>query len=493
MKTIKTLLILVAGILLFTRCSDFGDVNRDPNKPSIPATRSLFVYAAFYVPNFGYMGNYDPWNQLYPNYLTERTNVQYTKFMLTPFATSSYYRYAIRGLDDIIAYNQNPATAKESWVSAFGDANNQIGVAQTLRAFFYMHMTDVLGMLPYSEANYGPEGNYTPKYDTQEYIYTDLDKKLTEVYALLDEDGRMDNTYETLYNGDISKWKKLNASIRMMMAIKLSDVAPAVGKERFAKAYADGGIIDNVDLFEYKYLPENDNANPLWINMVQKPRKDFVPTGQLISQLKAFNDPRMQAYAVPNQAGEYVGIPFGTLAEDISTKWEDGSFCDFNPKYYQQDAPQVMTTPSHILLLQAEAAVRGWIAADPEVLYKAGIKASFDQHKETDGYDFDAYYNQDGVKLTGSNEEKIAKIGMQRWLANYMQDGIEAWSDWRRLGVPSFITPGDAGATYGGVTHIPFRRCYSTTDYTPNQANHDAAIAAQGADSFDTRVWWDVK
>ena len=493
MKTIKTLLIIAAGILLFTRCSDFGNVNMDPNNPSTANTRSLFLYAAIYTQYFGYMGNYDPWNQLYPNYITERTNVQYTKFTLSAFSTTYYHRYAVRNLEDIVAYNENPATAKESWVSAFGDANTQIGVAHTLRGFFYMHLTDILGMLPYSEANQATEGNFTPKYDTQEYIYTDLDKKLTEVYALLDESGRLDKSYDIFYNGNISNWKKLNASIRMMMAIKLSDVAPAVGKERFAKAYADGGIIDNADLFQYKFLPENDNANPLWVNMVQNPRKDFVPTGQLISQLKAFDDPRLPAYAVPNQVNEYVGIPFGTTAANLSTNWEDGTFCDFNKKYYEQAAPWVMITPSHILLIQAEAAVRGWISADPEVLYKAGIKASFDQHKETAGYDFDAYYNQDGVKLTGTNEEKIAKIGMQRWLANYMQDGIEAWSDWRRLGVPTFITPGETGTTIGNVSHIPYRRCYSTTDFSPNQANYDAMIAVQGADSFDTRVWWDTK
>ena len=351
-----------------------------------------------------------------------------------------------------------------------------------------MHLTDSLGMIPYSEANKATEGIFTPKYDTQEFIYTDLDEKLTAAYALFDESTKLDGNFEIFYEGDVSKWKKLNASIRMMMAIKLAKVAPDAAKERFARAYADGGILDNADLFEYKYLDENSDANPLYDNMVFDGRRDFVPSAQIVDQLKAFNDPRLKAYADANKEGEYRAIPFGTLPEVLSTDYQDGTHCVFPEKYYKRDAPWVMTTPSYIYLLSAEAAVRGWISADPVALYKAGIKASFDQHPETAGYDLEAYYNQPGVELTGSADEKIAKIGLQAWLANYMQDGVEAWSTWRRLNVPH-LEPGDANAN-PLLNHVPYRRCYDPSDYAANQSNHDAAIAAQGPDSFDTRVWW---
>ena len=479
------------GILLFSRCDDFGSVNVDPNNPSQANTRSLFLYAAFYVPDFGWMGNYDPWNQLYPEYITERSNVQYTKFLLSAYSPGTCQRYAIRNLEDIIEYNQNEATKNEGWVIAFGSADNQIAVAHTLRGFLYMHITDILGAVPYSEANKAQEGLYTPKYDTQEFIYTDLDDKLTKAYALFDESGKLDGDFEIFYKGDVSKWKKLNASVRMMMAIKLADVAPEIAKERFTRAYADGGITDNADLFEYKYLPENANANPLWENMILDGRRDFVPSAQIVDQLKALGDPRLKAYALPNNRGEYRAIPFGTLPEVLSTDYQDGTHCSFPEKYYAQDAPWVLITPSYMYLLAAEAAVRGWISADPEVLYKAGIRASFDQHPETAGYDLEAYYNQPEVRLSGSREEKITKIGLQAWLANYMQDGVEAWSTWRRLNVPH-LEPGEANAN-PELDHIPYRRCYSPTDFSTNQANYDAAIAVQGEDSFDTKVWWNRK
>ena len=101
---------------------------------------------------------------------------------------------------------------------------------------------------------------------------------------------------------------------------------------------------------------------------------------------------------------------------------------------------------------------------------------------------FDTYYAQESVKLSGSADQQIEKIGMQRWFANYMQNGVEAWSDWRRLNVPKMY-PGPASTE----KHIPYRRIYNTDDYKTNVENYNAAIAAQGEDSFETRVWWDVK
>lgn len=92
------------------------------------------------------------------------------------------------------------------------------------------------------------------------------------------------------------------------------------------------------------------------------------------------------------------------------------------------------------------------------------------------------------MKLPADMEGKIECIGMQRWLSNFMQDGIEAWSDWRRLDVPK-IKPGPSAS----VTHIPYRRTYYPDDYKTNINNYQEAIKLQGEDNFNTRLWWDTK
>lgn len=481
MKHFKYIALALSGLITFTGCGDFGDINVDPNNPSSADTRYLFAYACKKVPLFTMVGTYDPWNQLYPQYLAERKNIQYSGYAMTDFNTGSYYYETIRNLNDIISLNTDEATSGEPYVRQFGSVNNQIAVSRTLRAFIYMHLTDILGMIPYSEALKGEEGSFNPKYDTQEFIYQDLDRELTESYTQFDESSSLDNKYDILYNGNVTYWKKLNASVRMMMAIKLSDVDPASGKERFARAYADGGMTDNKELLEYKYLDEDANQNPLYANIALG-RADFAPSKTILDQLLAYNDPRVEAYAEPNSKDEYAGVPFGITQTEMAAYKDCATF---DPRYYKRNSPMVVISPSHILLIEAEAALRGWITADAETLYKAGIAASFEQYDLED--EVDAYLAQPAIVFTGSDQEKLEKIAMQRWLGNFMQDGVEAWSDWRRLNVPK-LKPGSAAS----VTHIPYRRHYYPDDYTTNMVNHNAALAIQGADNFDTRVWWDV-
>lgn len=483
MNKIKYIVATLAGMLTFSACGDFEDTNIDPNNPSDPNAGYMFAYACKQVPNFTLSGTYDPWTQLYLQYISERKTIQRSTFLQSNYGTGSIYTNTLRNLELIIKLNMDEATKNESYVASFGDSNNQIAVCRTLKAFIYMHMTDALGMIPYSEALKGDEGNFNPKYDTQEFIYTDLDKELTEAYQQFDETGSLDATSDILYNGNIKYWKKLNASIRMMMAIKLSDVAPEVGKARFAKAYADGGMTDNAEMLAYKYLAESANENPLYNNITVQGREDFAPSKTLLDQLIAYNDPRLEAYANPNSDGEYAGVPFGITNAELQQYTNTTAI--FDDRYVQQNSPMVVISPSHILLIEAEAALRGWITEDPEKLYKEGIAASLAQYDLSD--QFDDYYSQPNVSLTGSVKEKIEKVAMQRWLANFMQDGIEAWSDWRRLNVPK-IYPGPASP----AEHIPYRKVYDTPDYNTNKENYQIVLDTQGKDDENTRVWWDV-
>lgn len=495
--------------LLFVSCGDFGDINIDPNNPSQADTRFLFVRAmqgttsaVFNSAPAPSKSTYDPFSQYYPQYFAEIQNIQYTEFNIVDFSMGIYYHTFLKNLKNIIKMNEDPEQKDTEFVGAMGSNGNQIAVAKTLKAFYYMHMTDIVGMVYFTEALQGDEGNFTPKFDNQKDIYTALDTELNEAYGMFNESDRFDGTYDILYGGDISKWKKLNASIRMMMAIKLADVDPATGKTRFAKAYNDGGIKTNDANLRYQYLPEVDNCNPLYQNMVIDARKDFGPSKTIIDALLNVKDPRALCYAAPTPQKTMDACPFGVPRNEISEY--KGKITMFNSKLYDMDAPITITSASRMLLIEAEAAVRGWISADAKNLYEAGIEASFEEKgvaAELAGADkevvvkygfvenVEAYLAQPEVAFGGTDAEKIEKIGMQRWMNGFMEDGIEAWSDWRRLNVPK-LEPGRAAGS--NITHVPYRRYYYLIDYETNKENYDAAIAAQGADNFDTRVWWDV-
>jgi hypothetical protein len=383
--------------------------------------------------------------------------------------------------------NTDESTKSQPNVLAFGSSNaNQIAVARTLRAYVYMHLTDVVGMIPYSEANKALEGNFRPVYDTQQSIYTDLNKELEESYTQLDESSPLNSDYEILYNGDISKWKKFNASVRMQLAIKLFKADPNAGKTNFAKAYAQGFIRSNSDILQYNYLNEGDNQNPLYDNILVGARRDYWPSATIIDALLEYDDPRISAYFTEARTGGYAGIPFGILQSEAAAI-DANALSYWQDKFYMQNSPAVLITPSVMLLAAAEAAERGWISASAKDLYEEAIVAALEQHDVGDGTAAYLAGPKVAYNTGGSESDRIAQIAMQKWFASFLQDGFESWADYRRLDVPK-LGVGDVAT---GIEQIPRRRIYDTNDFDANKVNHEAAVAAQGADLPTTRVWWD--
>ena len=302
MKKIYALLIPALVAVLMAGCAklhDFGDINLDPNKPSTPFTTYFFTQACKYVPIFvlrDATNGYDPWQQEWAGYLSESKNNQYGPLSTTStFASGSYYLYPIKNLMKIVELNEDEEEKDKANVTAFGSANNQIAVAKTLMAFIYMTLSDIQGPIVLSEALQGvSQDNWKPKYDSQEDAYKQLDEMLTQAYSLFDESGDLNGDADVLFGGDVAKWKKFNASVRMLMAIKLSDVDPATGKSRFAAAYAHGGMTSAEDGLNYTYDDLNKNYLYYWVSP-DNPSAGFnaVPNYFIVEEMKALKDARM--------------------------------------------------------------------------------------------------------------------------------------------------------------------------------------------------------
>lgn len=498
-------------VAVMTSCDmgDFGDLNVNPNKPSEAYTSMLFTYSARNVRSFTMNAkDYDPWTQLRTGYLSESKNNQYGPMQTTnTFGTTNYYRYIIKNLNTIIEMNENEATRSTTPVISFGENANQIAVAKTLRAFFFMTLTDILGPIPYSEAFKGESDDiWEPEFDSQESIYEALDADLQTAYDEFDIKGSLSEA-DILYKGDISKWRKFNASLRMMMAIKLADVDPANGKVRFAKAYTDGGMVDmedgfhytfdsNSDAYAWMYYTGNRNYSSRGLN--------FVPNKVIVDALKEYKDPRMFSYftldgykgKVEGDAKDfdaYKGVPFGLASNDEVIAEADGC-CSVADSYCEPQATYGVITTARTLLVEAEAAELGWIDADPKLLYEAGIRASFSfqSYYHSSVSDVDEYLKSEKVKLSDESGTAIEQIVMQRFLAGFMTDGIETWSDWRRYNIPNL--PIYNGQEQEGITVYPYRMSYSDTDKQYNVVNSKKAIDTylNGSDDRWERVWWDV-
>ena len=509
-KIYSILLSVLAASILFTACNvkDFGDINKDPNNPSTAFTNYLFTSACTYVPYFvlgSATNGYDPWQQEWTGYISESKNNQYGPLGTTvQYSTSTIYLYALRNLDQIIQMNQDEEQKSLSNVGILGSNANQIAVAKTLSAFYYMSLTDITGPIVMSEAFKGKsEDIWKPKYDPQDQVYKQLDDMLNEAYGQFDESGAFDSAADVLYKGDISKWKKFNASLRMLLAIKMCDVDPANGKSRFAKAYNDGGMTSNDDSFMYTYDDLTWNRLYHWVSPDYSGAGfNAVPNKFIVDQMKEFKDDRMWAYfdiegyrgtrkesIFPrDQYTSFYGVPFGLESNDAVNAWTD-CCASINYDLLGMSATVPVIPAARVLLTEAEAAYRGWISADAKSLYEEGIKASFEQWgvKTADKYIASAAIAYDASK-------GLEQIALQRWIASYMSDGVEAWSDWRRLDIPKM--PVGPGAAALGNNHYPYRlRFYTDTDVAYNEANYLEAVKTLrgGVDDTSSRLWWDVE
>ena len=86
----------------------------------------------------------------------------------------------------------------------------------------------------------------------------------------------------------------------------------------------------------------------------------------------------------------------------------------------------------------------------------------------------------------------MEQIATQRWIASYLSDGVEAWSDWRRLNIPEM--PVGPAAIAKGIDQYPYRLgFYSDKSVTYTSASFAEAVSdLRGDDNITGRVWWDV-
>ncbi len=156
---------------------------------------------------------------------------------------------------------------------------------------------------------------------------------------------------------------------------------------------------------------------------------------------------------------------------------------------------EIVLTTAEAYFLQAEAIVKGISGAtgDANQLFQEGIRQSMLMWGCAAG-DITTYLTQPVASISaGTTAEKLEKIATQRWINSYTE-GFEGWAVVRKMGYPSELAAGVSDADIFGLGSIngiyPERMQYGTGAYSKNGANLNAAIARQGADRMDTKLWF---
>ena len=416
-----------------------------------------------------------------------------------------YYQSVLKSLVSVIA---------ETTVTKPGapDRSNLYHSARIMRAYAAIVLTDSYGDIPYFQAGKGFTENITvPVYDTQESIYKDVLKELEQASAALDAT-KPRNTSDVLFGGDIPQWKAFGYSLMLRVAMRLSKVDPALAQQSAAKAVTGGVIQANSGSAVIRHTTLYQNAVSGLLNgseannyFLAKPFVDFLflkGDPRLISMSVRYvgaasgpqQTPARANFTPAAQRGMPMGFDNGTIvAQAIVDRL--ASFYDYSQldrfRMGKIDAPLFLLTNAQTKLLLAEARVRGWITTGPTAaaLYADAIRANMAEMAQFSAAsaiatnDIETFVTANPLRV-GS---ELREINEQYWVASFL-NGPETFANFRRSGFP-LLTPNP----YSGKDVSPFVRkiTYPDSEYAINKTNLNVAIARQGGDKLDTRVWWD--
>ncbi|MDR2466616.1 MAG: SusD/RagB family nutrient-binding outer membrane lipoprotein [Prevotellaceae bacterium] len=469
---------LIAALLCastFIACESLDEINVDPNSTSQPRPDYLLAGVEkngadlYWGSALGYGGTL--------LFVQHWAAIQYTdidRYSFTNTASivastwNTAYTSLVANLDIIIALPDGVSNA------------NYRGAALALRSWVFLLLADLYGDVPYSQSG----KSIVPAYDAQQSVYAGIQNDLDEARRLLNSAaGKIAG--DAVYGGDIEKWRKFAASLKLRIALRTADREPEKAKQLVASLNPAELISNNDESFRLVYTASPYN-NPQHEHFVA--RNDYRISKTIVDKLKALNDPRLPVYAdLPRDQSEsdYRGGANGLSNGEANSQGFD-RISRPGKQFISPDAPAVIYSCSELLFNLAEAAARQYIAGNPEEYYTQAIKASFAQFGITDAAAIDAYLAQPAVKYDASNWRK--SIGEQKWLALFGQ-GPDAFTEWRRLDFPK-LTAGPANVLND---KIPLRLFYPGTEQSLNGKNRESAVARQGADVLTTPLWFDVR
>ncbi len=509
---IRKIAILLITLGTLASCTkDFKTINIDPNNsPKVPLNY-LLSQAELYIG--GSAGD--------PGYATWRANLIYALPATQMFSSlSTFYagdKYLYQAdLSEAYFVTQFPSSVK-GLVDLISQSKtdpkniNILSIARILKVLQMSIITDLYGDVPYTEAGQGfLTTNFSPKYDAQKDIYADMLKELSEAGTALSASAANPGSADFVYGGDVAKWKKFANSLMLRLAMRMQK-ADAAAAQSWAKKALDGGVMtSNAETFSIKYANDGGtatiNSNSYNLGPVEGSRRAEVAKGsiqwskKLIDMMKGRNDPRISTISVlksgdataANQKGLPSGLDAGLLLAATGESGPD-NYSRPSPILYSASNPYILLPYAEVAFLKAEAIERGWYTGVAATEYAAGQAAAITQLVVNTGAPtltgaVAAYQAVNPYPAT-TLADKLLQIHTEMFILNASTlNGFEGWANWRRTGLPVLTPTNYPGNATGGT--IMRRLIYPVSEQGLN-VNYKAAVAAQGADLFTTRMWWD--
>lgn len=507
---LKTGLVCLSMIMLGACDNGFEEMNRDPNKYSDVIPEYLFTGAQLDGLSTNFVG---------AAYLTIGGSMQhFATYKEVPAAGDKYFNYGYStGNWGSYTTSINKTLQVINALEKAPNSTNKLAIARIWKAYIFHRLTDLYGDIPYSEAGKAlMDKNYSPKYDTQEFIYNDLLKELETSIQSFDSNQPSFGSSDLLYDGNLEQWKKFGYSLMLRLGMRLTEVAPALAETWVKKAIAGGVITENQDIATVEYVDGSQTTSRnfitgglLTIDYIT-PGGDNVEGGKFaktfIDHLKNTKDPRLNVFSIVwiNTGNGFVADTSTALQEGMPNGAFNSLPPDFN-KYSEPNPatllkygnPVIVMGNAEMHLLIAEAVVRGWYSGTTaEAAYEKAVTAGMKQWALFGGGGVIAderiayYLQQNPFPANGSLQEQYNAIHTQKWVSLFLQDEYEIFSNWRRTGMPALTPTNYPGNLTGGK--IPTRFVIPDSEEIYNTENFYEARARQGGTNLlSSVVWWD--
>lgn len=519
---------ICAAALIVSCTTDFDEINTDPTALSkLDESQLPFLFSKALSSGTNSQWNYQVAQNLFSD--------QYAQYFACTASSFGSDRLVINQNWVGAAFNPIYTDVVPQLQTIFENsdpASPEYAIANIWWVFAFHRVTDYWGPIPYSQA--GVSGETVP-YDAQQDIYNDFFARLTAANATLKATSATTaygGSYDLIYHGDISKWIRFGNTLRLRLAMRISNVDAARAKTEAEAAVAAGVFTTSPDDDALVDRSVNGgDGNGLAIMQWN----EFRMSASMESVLKGYADPRMKEYYMPTKTSsdankedpsvplEWHGVRNGLTASQMN-------IASNLPSNNSQQGPRFtpaslglaggvanpLTTRQNVMctaeayFLRAEGALKGWNMGGltAQQYYEAGVEHSFLQWGVDDA---SAYLNGTSlpiapgdalssppmtnipVKWGATQAIQEEQIATQKWIALF-PDGYEGWADYRRshkvklYPAANSDNPLITDPSTQWLRRIPFL-------VSETQTNGPAVEAAKdllgGPDNTQTPLWWD--
>lgn len=487
MKHISSIFIITI-LLVFSSCSDFLDVNTDPNNPSPEVIEPGLVLPSAQMQIAGSLnGTYaivgGMWSQHWTQSNASSQFRNEDRYALTN--SSSIYQTAWRDLysDALIDLKFVKDKAEES-----GEWNSYLQ-ASCMMAYTYQVLADFYGQIPFTEALQGAD-LAEPAFDSGEKVYDGL---ITMIDGALAKDFSestvkpfpSDFLFGHMGKSDqIDAWKKFANTLKLKIFLRQSEARPNVASTG-ATGLLNADLLDgaaSIDVF----TDAAGLSNPFFESTFRQLNTDgnLRASTTLFSWLEANGDSRMDAYFTPGAAGHH------SLAQgNFNAPSGDEPPTNVDKTNPSPSRAFYFFTADEVAFLKAEAELRYGNAASAKTSYNNGVMAAFQRF----GLDGSSILGGVYAYPDGSFNDNLKAIMTQKWAAS-IERGYESFFDQNRTGIPAISSvpttdgsyvPGEFTYSLTGTTNgaFPQRLIFPDRERRVN-SNTPAEVA------ITVPVWW---